>query len=118
MLAPVIIPALSSAAAKSQWISAVLQYVRAKDVRLVAWFNEDKETDWAVFGGRLGDGSYTGDGRYVGPAAPEPLREVPAAPRPLRDAPSPWLVGAGLIAALVAAIVVLFIRRSRDDYWL
>ena len=94
----------ASVATKSQWISAVLQYARAKDVRLVAWFNEDKETDWAVFGGRLGDGSYTGDGRYVGPAAPEPLR----------DAPSPWLVGAGLLAALIVAMVVRVIRRSRS----
>jgi Glycosyl hydrolase family 26 len=104
----------ASVATKSQWITAVLQYARAKDVRLVAWFNEDKETDWAVFGGQRGDGSYTGDGRYVGPAAPEPLRDAPAAPRPLRDAPSPWLVGAGLLAALLVAIVVLVIRRSRS----
>jgi mannan endo-1,4-beta-mannosidase len=45
-------------AAKSQWITAVQTYVLAKDVRLVAWFNEDKEADWAVFGGSNGDSSY------------------------------------------------------------
>ena len=35
-----------------------VQYARTKDVRLVAWFNEDKETDWAVFGGSNGDETY------------------------------------------------------------
>ncbi len=49
----------SSALDKSQWIMDVHEYIRAQDVRMVAWFNEDKETDWAVFGGSGGDGSYT-----------------------------------------------------------
>jgi hypothetical protein len=32
---------------------------------MVAWFNEDKETDWAVFGGGEGDSTYTtGDRDY------------------------------------------------------
>ena len=35
------------------------EYIRAQDVRMVAWFYEDKETDWAVFGGSGGDGTYT-----------------------------------------------------------
>jgi hypothetical protein len=29
---------------------------------MLVWFNEDKETDWAVFGGSNGDGTYV-DGR-------------------------------------------------------
>jgi mannan endo-1,4-beta-mannosidase len=110
----------ASEAAKSEWISAFLKYSRAKDVRMVAWFNEDKETDWAMFGGRLGDGSYTGDGTYAGdprsatPAASEPARDASAAPEPLQEALSPWLTRAGLFAALIVVIVVLVIRRSRS----
>lgn len=26
---------------------------------MVAWFDHDKETDWATFGGTLGDSTYT-----------------------------------------------------------
>ncbi len=44
-------------AAKSAWITAFFGYVAhaAVDARMVVWFNEDKETDWAVFGGANGD---------------------------------------------------------------
>jgi mannan endo-1,4-beta-mannosidase len=92
----------SSAAAKSQWISEVFNYVTTRDIRLVAWFNEDKETDWAVFGGQRGDGSYTGDGRYVGPWRLPPVQ--------------PWqLVGAGLLAALIVAEVMFVTRLLRSS---
>jgi mannan endo-1,4-beta-mannosidase len=47
-----------SVPAKSQWIADFFTYVAARDVRLVAWFDEDKETDWAVFGGARGDGTF------------------------------------------------------------
>jgi hypothetical protein len=40
---------------KSRWITDVHRYFLARDVRLVSWFNQDKETDWAVFGGDAGD---------------------------------------------------------------
>jgi hypothetical protein len=112
-----------SAAAKSKWIGEVFNYVTTKDVRLVAWFNEDKETDWTVFGGRLGDGTYTGDGRYLGPAAPQPSlvapqpsRDTSAAPQPSRLLPiEPWqLVGAGLLAALIVAEMVFVTRLLRS----
>jgi beta-mannanase len=49
-------------AVKAQWITDVFNYVRTKDIRMVAWFNEDKETDWAVFGGRASDSSFDADG--------------------------------------------------------
>ena len=49
-----------SVPAKSQWIADLFSYVLTNDIRMVAWFNEDKETDWAVFGGGNGDGSYKG----------------------------------------------------------
>jgi hypothetical protein len=44
-------------AAKSDWITAFFGYVAQVEVdaRMVVWFNEDKETDWAVFGGANGD---------------------------------------------------------------
>lgn len=48
----------ASVAAKSQWITDVFAYVQANGIRMVCWFNADKETDWAVFGGSLGDGTY------------------------------------------------------------
>jgi mannan endo-1,4-beta-mannosidase len=48
-----------SVAAKLQWTTDFFNYLAARDVRLVAWFNEDKETDWAIFGGGGGDGTFT-----------------------------------------------------------
>jgi beta-mannanase len=45
-------------AAKSQWITDFYAYVTASNLKMVVWFNEDKETDWAVFGGANGDTSY------------------------------------------------------------
>ncbi len=47
-----------SVAAKAQWITDVYAYVQANGVRMVAWFNADKETDWAMFGGSNGSGVY------------------------------------------------------------
>ncbi len=48
----------ASLAAKSQWVSELASYVFANDVRMLCWFNEDKEADWAVFGGTSGDGTF------------------------------------------------------------
>ena len=41
-------------AAKSLWITQLFSYATdlATGARMIVWFNEDKETDWAVFGGR------------------------------------------------------------------
>ncbi len=47
-----------SVALKSEWISAVMAWVLQRDIRMVCWFNEDKETDWAVFGGARGNEQY------------------------------------------------------------
>ena len=44
-----------SVAQKSQWITDLFSYVSARNIQLVSWFNEDKETDWAFFGGAAGD---------------------------------------------------------------
>ena len=46
-------------AAKSQWIGDFFAYATSSaGARMVVWFNEDKETDWAVFGGSAGDETY------------------------------------------------------------
>ena len=47
-------------AAKSLWITQLFNYATASaaGARMIVWFNEDKETDWAVFGGTNGDETY------------------------------------------------------------
>ncbi len=54
------LPGKVDVAAKSQWISQLFAYAAAPAVnaRMLVWFNEDKETDWAVFGGTNGDETY------------------------------------------------------------
>lgn len=47
----------TSVAEKSRWIGDVFAYAARTGIRMVCWFNEDKETDWAAFGGSLGDGT-------------------------------------------------------------
>lgn len=39
---------------KAEWIGQVFEYFAETDVRLACWFNNDKETDWTVFGGSHG----------------------------------------------------------------
>ncbi|MES2990288.1 MAG: glycosyl hydrolase [Pseudomonadota bacterium] len=43
---------------KSQWITDLMNYTTATKVRMLVWFNEDKETDWAIFGGSNGTETY------------------------------------------------------------
>lgn len=45
-------------AAKSAWITDLYSWLPANGVAMVVWFNTDKETDWAVFGGSAGDESF------------------------------------------------------------
>jgi mannan endo-1,4-beta-mannosidase len=40
---------------KSQWITSVFQYAENNTIKMVTWFNADKETDWAIFGGVNGE---------------------------------------------------------------
>ena len=44
--------------AKSAWITAFFNYALASNARMLVWFNEDKETDWAIFGGSNGTETY------------------------------------------------------------
>lgn len=78
---------------KGQWISDAFSYFDAQNVKMIVWFNDDKETDWAVFGGALGDGTfrysratynvYTAYGAAV---ATYGVASNPANPRLLTDA--------------------------------
>ena len=52
-------PGAVNVAAKSEWITQLFTYATSSiDARMIVWFNEDKETDWAVFGGANGDETY------------------------------------------------------------
>lgn len=51
-------------ALKGQWIMDLLPYLTEKEFAMVVWFNEDKETDWAIFGGRYGT-EVTFDGKQA-----------------------------------------------------
>ena len=79
---------------KSAWITQFFDYAAVSGARRVIWFNEDKETDWAVFGGSNGDESYR-SGRFSYKAygayrraaqAPGLLSANPADPRLIADA--------------------------------
>jgi beta-mannanase len=86
-------PGGPSVAAKSQWITQFFAYVPTIDARMVVWFNEDKETDWSVFGGAQGDETYrSGRTSYKAYGAyrsavksPALLPSVPADPRLLDE---------------------------------
>ena len=53
-------PGKVDVAAKSLWITQLFAYATESTTgaRMIVWFNEDKETDWAVFGGSNGDETY------------------------------------------------------------
>jgi mannan endo-1,4-beta-mannosidase len=84
----------SSLPAKSQWVTELFDYAVVVGARMVIWFNEDKETDWAVFGGAKGDTTF----RYgrttfrafsayrAAVSRPQALSPVPGDARLLTDA--------------------------------
>ena len=50
---------------KAEWIADAFAYVRRERIRMACWFDIDKETDWAVFGGERGTDGYRQSGaRY------------------------------------------------------
>jgi len=49
-------------AAKSGWIGEAFDYFENNGVSLISYFNIDKETDWAVFGGENGDETFQYNG--------------------------------------------------------
>lgn len=48
--------------AKAEWITAAFEFVRREGIEMACWFNIDKETDWAVFGGARGTVTYSEGG--------------------------------------------------------
>lgn len=48
-----------NASAKGQWIADMYNYAITQNLKMVLWFNQDKETDWAAFGGAVGNGTFT-----------------------------------------------------------
>lgn len=51
---------------KDAWIEQFSQYIKDSDIRMIAWFNQDKEADWQVFDGA--NGAEEVDGTKVYPA--------------------------------------------------
>jgi len=51
-------------ARKAAWIRAAYAYLDGASVALACWFNEDKETDWATFGGERGTERVADDPSY------------------------------------------------------
>jgi mannan endo-1,4-beta-mannosidase len=43
---------------KSRWIADAFNYFATKKVKMAVSFNEDKETDWGMFGDMSGEGTY------------------------------------------------------------
>ena len=50
--------------AKNNWIASMFEYVHINNIKMLNWFNEDKETDWAIFGGKLGNSIYQNQSAY------------------------------------------------------
>lgn len=49
---------------KNTWIEQFSQYIQDADIRMIAWFNEDKEADWQVFDGENGAEEVDGINTY------------------------------------------------------
>ncbi|WP_435076099.1 glycosyl hydrolase [Halococcus sp. AFM35] len=50
---------------KGGWIRDAFEYFDRENVEMWCWFNEDKETDWAMFGGTRGTETVSIDGEGV-----------------------------------------------------
>lgn len=71
---------------KAEWIAEFGGILRAERIKLVCWFNIDKRTDWAVFGGARGTDTFRHEGtRY---SCYDSYREVFTAPEFLPAHPS------------------------------
>ncbi len=53
------------AQAKAQWITELFAWVRTQPIRMVCWYNIDRDAEFAVFGGIGGDATVRIDGRDV-----------------------------------------------------
>ncbi len=53
------------AQAKSQWITELFAWVRKSPIRMVSWYNVDRDAEFAVFGGVKGDETLQVSGRTL-----------------------------------------------------
>lgn len=64
-------------AAKGQWITDLFAWVRTQPVRMVCWYNVDRDAEFAVFGGVQGEyAAYRAAVQALGPAPPTPDRRL------------------------------------------
>lgn len=52
--------------AKNDWIAQLSDYLKVADIRMLSWFNLDKETDWKAYAGK--NGAETNEGVNLYPA--------------------------------------------------
>lgn len=52
--------AISNVTSKLDWLNRFCNYTNVKQIKMASYFNTDKETDWAIFGGSLGDTLWNG----------------------------------------------------------
>ena len=45
----------SDTTSKNLWIKQMFEYTATNNIKMLSWFNEDKETDWGIYGGSGGD---------------------------------------------------------------
>lgn len=50
---------------KDEWIQSAFEYFDREGIEMWCWFNEDKETDWAIFDGTRGTEKVTHNGETV-----------------------------------------------------
>ncbi|CAF4138234.1 unnamed protein product [Rotaria sordida] len=56
---------ISNITAKHDWLQQFCTYINNKQIKMASYFNTDKETDWAIFGGIRGDSMWTNYSVYT-----------------------------------------------------
>ncbi|CAF1114026.1 unnamed protein product [Rotaria sp. Silwood1] len=56
---------ISNITAKYDWLQQFCTYINNKQIKIASYFNTDKETDWAIFGGIRGDSLWTNYSVYT-----------------------------------------------------
>ena len=56
-------PIVNSVETKQLWITDAMKYFLDNGIRMAVYFNLDKETDWAIFGGARGDVTFSYAGK-------------------------------------------------------
>ncbi|CAF4750830.1 unnamed protein product [Rotaria sp. Silwood1] len=56
---------ISNITAKHDWLQQFCTYMNNKQIKIASYFNTDKETDWAIFGGIRGDSMWTNNSVYT-----------------------------------------------------